>query len=262
MNNNIQVKSVDVLGDTIVAAKDKKGQIWAGVSYFCKALGMSGKQRDNQVAKVQNDKTLKQGTLKFQEGIFDPNNETVGIKIDFIPLWLAKIQITDRLEKEHPELAEKLLNYQLKAKDILADAFIEKRSTENPVNVQRQIQLIAQGTTELYEKVETLTERMDKIELDLPILPIEADRITEAVRRKGVSVMGGKQSAAYQDRGVRQKVYNNIYANLKYNFAVRSYKAIKRSQCDRAIEIINNWNPPVFLLDIIEECNNQMTLDI
>ena len=131
-----------------------------------------------------------------------------------------------------------------------------------PQTIPEQIQLLAQGNVELNQRVDNLTERIDKIELDLPILPIEADRITEAVRRKGVSSMGGKQSSAYQNRGLRQKVYNNIYANLKYNFAVRSYKAIKRSQCDRAIEIVNEWKPPVFLMDEITACNCQMSLDV
>lgn len=258
--NDLIVKNVDVLGDSIMAAKDADGNIWAGVSYFCKALGMSNKQRDNQVTKVQTDKTLKQGTLKFQGGVFDPNHEAIGIRIDFIPLWLAKIQVTDRLEQEHPELAEKLLDYQLKAKDILANAFIDKKSTENPATLQQQIQLIAQGTTELYQKVDTLSERMDKIELDLPILPLEADRITESVRRKGVAVMGGKQSSAYHDRGLRQKVYNNLYGHLKYQFGIRSYKAIKRSQCNRAVEIIEKWEPPVFLADQIEQVNAQLNM--
>ena len=131
-----------------------------------------------------------------------------------------------------------------------------------PKTIPQQIQLLAQGNVELNQRVDNLTERMDKIEMDLPVLPLEADQITEAVRRKGVSSMGGKQSAAYQNRGLRQKVYNNIYSNLKYNFAVRSYKAIKRSQCSRAIEIVNGWNPPVFLADEIEACNSQMRLDI
>lgn len=131
-----------------------------------------------------------------------------------------------------------------------------------PQTIPEQIQLLAQGNVELNQRVDILSDRIDKIEMDLPILPIEADRITEAVRRKGVSAMGGKQSIAYQNRGLRQRVYNNIYSNLKYNFAVRSYKAIKRSQCDRAIEIVNNWNPPVFLLDEIESDNSQMRLDV
>lgn len=131
-----------------------------------------------------------------------------------------------------------------------------------PKTIPQQIQLLAQGNVELNHRVDNLSERMDKIEMDLPVLPLEADQITEAVRRKGVSAMGGKQSAAYQDRGLRQRVYNNIYSNLKYNFAVRSYKAIKRSQCSRAIEIVDGWNPPVFLADEIEARNSQMRLDV
>ena len=100
---------------------------------------MSNKQRDNQVTKVQTDKTLKKGTLKFQEGVFDQNNEAVGIRIDFIPLWLAKIPVTERMEQDHPDLADKLLEYQLKAKDILADAFLPKAqiqpATINPFEI-------------------------------------------------------------------------------------------------------------------------------
>lgn len=260
--NDLIVKSVDVLGDSIMAAKDKNGVIWVGVRWMCQGMGMTEGQWKRQIKNIQKDLLLKEGGSNLTLPTASGDQDVFCLKNDYLPIWLAKIAITKNIQENHPELANKLLEYQLKAKDILANAFIEKNSTGNMGTIQQQIQLIAQGTTELYEKVETLTDRMDKIEMDLPILPIEADRITEAVRRKGVAIMGGKQSAAYQDRGVRQKVYNNIYANLKYNFAVRSYKAIKRSQCDRAIEIINNWNPPVFLLDIIEECNNQMTLDI
>lgn len=260
--NDLIVKNVDVLGDSIMAAKDADGNIWAGINYFCRGLGMSKRQRDFQVEKVKSDKVLSMGCRLLRAGVFDSANEAYALRLDFIPIWLSKITITRKMEQEHPKLAEKLLNYQLKAKDILANAFIEKKQTKIPGDIKQQIQLIAQGTTELYQKVDTLTERIDKIELDLPILPIEADRITEAVRRKGVSVMGGKQSAAYQNRGLRQKVYNNIYSNLKYNFAVRSYKAIKRSQCDRAIEIVNAWKPPVFLSDEISGANAQISLDL
>lgn len=110
-----------------------------------------------------------------------------------------------------------------------------------------QIKLLAQGNVELNQKVDNLSDRMDKIEFDLPILPIEADRITTAVRKKGISVLGGKESKAYKNRALRQKLYNNLYANLKYNFSVRSYKSIKRSQAEKAIEIVERYQPPFFL---------------
>ena len=260
--NDLIVKNVDVLGDSIMAAKDKDGVIWVGVRWMCQGMGMTEGQWKRQIKNIQNDLLLKKGGSNLVLPTASGNQEVFCLKNDYLPIWLAKIAITKNIQDNHPELAEKLLNYQLKAKDILANAFIEKKHPENPGTLQQQIQLIAQGTTELYQKVDTLSERMDKIELDLPILPIEADRITEAVRRKGVTAMGGKQSAAYQNRGLRQKVYNNIYSNLKYNFAVRSYKAIKRSQCDRAIEIVNAWKPPVFLSDEISGANAQISLDL
>lgn len=131
-----------------------------------------------------------------------------------------------------------------------------------PLTTAQQIQLLAQGNVELNQRVDTLAERIDKIELDLPLLPLEAEQIRKAVNQKAVSALGGKLSSAYHNRSLCQKVYINIYANLKYNFKVSTYKALKRSQCDRAIQIVNAWNPPVFLADEIANCNAQMTLDI
>lgn len=104
-----------------------------------------------------------------------------------------------------------------------------------PQTTDGKIALLAQGHTELKAEVDEIKADLESLKMDLPILPVEADRITEAVRKKGVSIMGGKQSSAYSNRGLRQKVYNNLYANLKYNFGVRSYKSIKRSQCDKAV---------------------------
>ncbi len=121
---DLVVKSVDLFGDSVITAQDREGNIWAGVTYFCKALGMSKNQRDAQVDKVQLDKTLSKGCGKFPAGVFDSSNETYALRLDFVPIWLAKITITDKMQKDHPELADKLLNYQLKAKDVLAAAFL------------------------------------------------------------------------------------------------------------------------------------------
>lgn len=138
-----------------------------------------------------------------------------------------------------------------------------------PLTLKEQIQTIAKGTEELYQRVDEVTEdvktvkqEIENLKLDLPILPIEADKITEAVRKKGVAVLGGKRSNAYNNRGLRQKLYNNLYANLKYNFGVKSYKSIKRSQCDKAIEVIQRYEPPFFLAQQIESVNAQQSLDL
>ena len=46
------------------------------------------------------------------------NQEVLCLKLDFVPLWLAKISITPTMEQETPELAEKLMEYQMKVKEV------------------------------------------------------------------------------------------------------------------------------------------------
>lgn len=259
--NDLVVKNVNVLGDSIMAAKDSEGNIWAGVNYFCKALGMNKKQRDWQVAKVKEDKTLSKGCRELPAGVFDVGNAVYSLRLDFIPIWLAKITITSKMEQDHPELAEKLLEYQLKAKDILAEAFFPKKK-DVPMTIPEQIQLLAQGNVELNKRMDDMQTEIQSIKMDLPILPIEADKITTAVKRRGVFVMGGKQANAYHNRGLRQKVYCNIYSNLKYQFGIKSYKSIKRSECDKALQIIESYQPPFFLQTEIEAENAQQRFDI
>ena len=258
--DNLIVKPVDVLGSSIMAAQDEKGRIFAGVNYFCNALGMTKGQRDKQVQKVQKDEVLKQGCFRLEAGVFDPSNEAITLRIDFIPLWLAKIVITDKTKQENPDLADKLLDYQLKAKDILAKAFLPKQ--DPPTSVAGQIQLLAQGNVELNKRVDDIQADLQSLKMDLPILPIEADRITNAVKAKGVSVMGGKESNAYRNRCIVNKVYRDIYRQIYRNFEVSTYKALKRNQCDMVIEIVGKYELPVVLKDQIEQCNAQQKLNL
>lgn len=123
----LDVKTVPFMGDTLMAARDKEGTIYAGISFMCSGMGMSKSQKDAQIQNIQKDEVLQQGCLKFQAGVFDPNNTTLALKLDYVPLWLAKISITPAMRAKHPELVEKLVNYQLKAKDVLAAAFVQQQ---------------------------------------------------------------------------------------------------------------------------------------
>lgn len=129
-----------------------------------------------------------------------------------------------------------------------------------PMSPLEQLQLQAQAILQVNEKVDALDKKLERFELDLPILPIEADRITEAVRKRGVDILGGKGSHAYQDRSMRQRVYSNIYADLKANFRVRSYKSIKRNQCDSALNVIARYDAPLYLQDEIYMINGQRSI--
>lgn len=151
---------------------------------------------------------------------------------------------------------EQARQYFLKVEDKLKETV----SRTVPMSPLEQLQLQAQAILQVNEKVEALDKKLERFELDLPILPIEADRITEAVRKRGVDILGGKGSNAYQDRSMRQRVYSNIYADLKANFRVRSYKSIKRNQCDSALNVIARYDAPLYLQDEIYMINGQRSI--
>lgn len=129
-----------------------------------------------------------------------------------------------------------------------------------PMTVPEQIQLLAMGSVELTQKVDRLDQKIDRLEADLPILGIEIDKITCAVKKRGVECLGGKDSEAYADRSLRGKVYSDIYAELKRQFGVTTFKAIKRSQCNDAVEIIGQYKLPYILAAQIQVENAQVNL--
>lgn len=261
------VKPVDVLGSSIMAAQDKEGSVFAGVSYFCNALGMTRGQKNRQVKNVQKDETLKRGCIKLGAGVLDEGNEAVALRIDFIPIWLAKISITDKTKQENPELADKLLEYQLKAKDILAAAFMPQQETL-PLTLKERVQTIAKGTAELYEKVERVDSKVDALDkkfqdelMNLPILGVEENKIEKATRQRGTEVLGGKQSNAYNDKSLRGKLYWDLHIQLRREFGVSTYKAIKRNQTDLALKFLAEYRPPLYLQEQIEQANAQQSPD-
>lgn len=147
--------------------------------------------------------------------------------------------------------------------DTLVDEYFQKRDELALSGISKELQaviVVDKRVTQVEKKVDIVRQELERLEFDLPILPIEADRITEAVRKRGVDILGGKGSHAYQDRSMRQRVYSNIYADLKTNFRVRSYKSIKRNQCDSALNVIARYDAPLYLQDEIYMINGQRSI--
>ena len=125
------------------------------------------------------------------------------------------------------------------------------------LSVAEQIRLLALGNGELEERIDSVEKELIDFKNDMPLLGVEETRITTAVRSKGVRVLGGKDSNAYADKSLRRRVFSDIYRELKRQFQVGTYKAIKRSQCEVALEIINDYEPPLALEEEIRDCNAQ-----
>lgn len=122
--NELIVKDVDFFGDTLKAARDEKGIVWAGVPWLCKGIGLDKDQTGYERKKIQDDLVLSQGVKFYPLGTGNANKEVLCLQLDYVPLWLAKISITPNMKETNPELVKKLVKYQLKAKDVLAEAFL------------------------------------------------------------------------------------------------------------------------------------------
>ena len=131
-----------------------------------------------------------------------------------------------------------------------------------PKTTAGQIQLLAQGHMELEQQIAGINKDLQDFKQDLPLLAVECEKITRAVRVKGMDILGGKSCNAYSDNSIRGKVYQDIHNEVKRQFGVNTYKAIKRSQCDKAIEIIKNYQLPMALAEEVNQCNAQINMEV
>lgn len=172
-------------------------------------------------------------------------------KTDFIPE-----NIFYRLAmKAKNETAEK---FQALVADVIIPSIRKTGAYSIPRTTAGQIQLLAQGHMELEQKIDSVNDDLQDFKRTMPLLAIECQQITDAKNRKVVSLLGGKNSKAYKNASLRGKVYRDLEGQLRREFDVRSYKAIHRNQTDKALEIINKYELPLFLWELVTEENAQV----
>ena len=131
--NDLVVKNVDLFGDTVIAARDEEGNIWAGVKWMCEGFGLSDDQIKNERKKIGKDLALSKGGSNLTLPTKGGKQEVLCLRNDFVPLWIAKITVTPSMKENNPGLVDKLVKYQLQAKDVLADAFLPKKKEKQTV---------------------------------------------------------------------------------------------------------------------------------
>lgn len=112
------------------------------------------------------------------------------------------------------------------------------------------------------EKLEEVDLKVTKLENDMPLFNVDCKELQNLVRKIGIKVLGGYKSQAYNDNSLRGRVYSDIQHQLRREFGVSRYEAIKRSQLEKAKLIISRYVAPTVLVDEIEQANNQLILDV
>ena len=161
---NVQILEHQVVpfaGADILAAKTHDGRIYAAVKWVAEGIGLTDGQSRRQVENINKDIVLKQGIANLRLPTNGGMQEVLCIELDYLPLWLAKISITPKMLEETPWVANRLIEYQLKAKDALAESFLPK---QRPLSQAEMFMQAAQQMLMMEKEMEVIKQRTDMIE--------------------------------------------------------------------------------------------------
>ncbi len=162
---------------------------------------------------------------------------------------------------------EMLGNKQQGEKGILFTARYVKRFNDMENYIEDKVPMLSteeilelqyKYTKEVKEEVKELKEDFNDFRDNAPLFNVECDELMDKGKRGVTRELGGYKSPAYKDKSLRSKVYSDIQHQLRREFGVKKYKAIKRNQLNKAIEIVDNYKAPTVLVNEIVQANNQM----
>ncbi len=262
--NDLVVKEVNFLGVDLLAVKNvESGKIYAGINAILKDMGFDERQIEYRRNKWLSDKSLSKGVQKFS---YPSENrgmqESYCIDIKKLPLALAKLEITPKMEKELPELSDKIETYQDACADVLAEAFLP---TKEPVKklTNEQIMRIQLGMMdEQGERIDGVEQRVDLLENTMTVDYEQQQRLKELAKTVVINAVGGKKARAYtyqypqrDENDKPPKMYGMVISRLWHDyqdyFEVNSYRNTPKIKYEEALKYINAWQPPTNMqLDI------------
>lgn len=147
----LQVREIQFDGKRITTVLIKE-KVYVSIKSVCDNLGMNEPQYKSQKLKVKNDELLKGGRKLYPLMTNGGIQEVMMLELDYLPIWLAKINPS----RFSDELKEKLMLYQLKAKDVLADEFLGKRPRKDFVRYEPEL-------NDIEDRITRIRDNRDKI---------------------------------------------------------------------------------------------------
>ena len=133
-----------------------------------------------------------------------------------------------------------------------------KEVVKKPLTTLEQLKLHYLALDEQNKELKQVKADVTDLKNNMPLFNIECKDLQQAVRAKGCAVLGGYGSKAYKSNSIRQKVYTDIQHQLKREFGVTRYEAIKRQYLATARMIVENYTAPTYLINEIYNENNQI----
>lgn len=234
--SNLLTREVDFYGDTIMCVEDNStGKIYVGIKWVCEGIGLTEDQMKNERKKINKDLVLSKGGSNLTLLTNGGEQEVLCIELDYLPLWLAKISLTPKMQKNNPTAVAKLINYQLKAKDVLSEAFVKPKEVnldkfQIPTTLSEALMLsanLAKENEEMKPKAEQFDLYLDddgtlSLNQAAKALKTKRNKMMEFLRHKEVFNQDNSPASYYANKGYFE-VKNFTYvvkSGKKYQIAV------------------------------------------
>lgn len=173
----------------------------------------------------------------------------------YISSWLSK-----RLTLEcHSEKAMRYKNFLVTLDEDFQNGKLFQNDNSTTLElVNQQLGLMNKQVGGVLKEVKRVSSRVDNLEFNIPLFNVECKELQSLVRKTGINSLGGYGTPAYKNNSLRGKVYSDIQRQLKREFGVKRYEAIKRCQFEKAKEIIQAYIAPTVLQEQITLANNQV----
>lgn len=211
---------------------------WFVASDICKALGLTNPTVS--VQRLDDDERA-----KFNLGVHDSDGTNCVNEYGLYNLILAS-------RKKEARDFKRWITHEV------IPAIRKTGAYEIPKDTDGKIALLAQGHTELSQKVENAVERIVNLENNMTIDYGQQRVLEDMVNKTVIDALGGKSSSAYKEIG--RKVFAECNHDLKRYFDVNARNNVPKKRFDEAVEYARNWKPCTNTMMTISDCNAQMAM--
>lgn len=189
--------TVTFYNDSITAIKDQNGEIWALINDILRNIGFDEKKIDNQRTAWLKDIVVSRGTKILDLQINGYKRQANCLNRRYIPLALAKISITPTMQREQPEIVNKLIQYQEECADALYKYFYKGNDLSNEVPLTREE--MAMYWTNMMAMFRDYTQILER---------------REKARDEVLDKIINNQVELYKSLSLSQKLYQDVTVNL------------------------------------------------
>lgn len=239
----METKKIPFYNDTLLGIKDEMGKVWLAIAHTCKEIGFNERRVRQQGEKIRADKVLSKGIRIFGLHTNGGKQDTFCIEERFVPLWLAKILLTDKMEKDIPDVVEKLEKYQLEAAEVLHKAFYGTEEQKTTFNERMGLEgKIEDMQIQIKGMEDMMREQMGKIDSimdNMTLYTRQQQKLYKAAKDRINHLLGGAHSPEYKKNA--KSYFINLWNGLKSLYGCASYKDLNPQYYNAAFKYISLW---------------------